>query len=550
MTIELTLDNTPYNPTITRIAPIVTALTVHLLVQFKEPFAHHVVVLFGASWFLLARWFINTWKVSFSEANGVIGNMFGLFLITLFTSMSIYRVLFHPLRHIPGPLSCKLSMWSWVLTDWFGSRQVKIQNIHKKYGNVVRIGPREVSVADPKGVSTIYGPTGPAPKSRRGPWYQAQSMIPHVHSLQNEPKIPDHNKRRRDWDPAFSLKALQSYEPNITRNAEAFIDQITKFSAKNDGRVDVKEPLMWFGFDVMGELGFGRSFGTLQDGKTSHEVELVELGVRAINTIGNVPYLANIMRFLPSPIAQFEAWLAEAVKWRKSKQGDREFVAADVFAYLLGEEGEKHHKGDPREIQQDCMLLVVAGSDTTSNTLALCLFELARQPALVERLREELEEFILEDYTALRDNAPLLNACLNETLRLWPAVPSGLQRETTLPHSLPGEINVPANTVLSTHTWTMHRNAENFYKPERYIPDRWITKKQPHNEKAFTPFGFGATSCIGKNLAFMEMRIVLAQFVLKFNFDIEPGDVQEFRQSIRDQFVVSMGSLYMNVIAR
>jgi cytochrome P450 len=322
-------------------------------------------------------------------------------------------------------------------------------------------------------------------------------MIPHVHSLQNEPTIPEHNRRRRDWDPAFSLKSLATYESNITRNMELLMEQIARLAAK--GPVNVKECMLWFGFDVMGELGFGRSFGTLEAASTSEVVHLVEFGVRAINTVGNVPYLAHIMRFLPSPIAKFESWLEEAVKWRIAKQGDREYVPADVFAFLLGEEGKQKRKLDKRELQQDCMLLVVAGSDTTSNTLALCLYEMAKQPQLIERLRGELEQITLGDYNALRDEAPLLNACLKETLRLWPPVPSGLQRTTLQPMTLPSGRVVPPNTVLSTHTFTLHRDSRNFTRPERFMPDRWLKepkKGEVHNVKAFSPFGYGTTSCI------------------------------------------------------
>lgn len=235
--------------------------------------------------------------------------------------------------------------------------------------------------------------------------------------------MPDHNRRRRDWDPAFSTKALAGYHENIYRNADMLLDQVEKLSKQ--GPFDLKETLLWFGFDMMGELGFARSFGTLQDGKTSHVVHLVELGVRAINTLGNVPYVAQIMQFLPSPIKAFETWLDAAVDWRISKRGEREYVDADIFAFLLGEEKARTRALNKQELRQDCMLVVVAGSDTTSNALAFTLFELARQPQLVERLRDELEVNFPngakpENFDVLRDDAPLLNACLHEALRLWP----------------------------------------------------------------------------------------------------------------------------------
>lgn len=182
-----------------------------------------------------------------------------------------------------------------------------------------------------------------------------------------------------------------------------------------------------------------------------------------VNSIGNVSYVAHLMRFLPSPIQRFDSWLEKALEWRMSHLGEREFVDADVFAYLLGEQGKQRRKLDRRELQQDCMLMVVAGSDTTSNAMTFCLYELARRPDIVIRLRSELDPLLHDAQDAesdnvdgLRDHAGLLNACINETLRLWPPVPSGLQRTLTTPLTLPAEpfgedpLVLPPTTVVST----------------------------------------------------------------------------------------------------
>lgn len=271
------------------------------------------------------------------------------------------------------------------------------------------------------------------------------------------------------------------------------------------------------------------------------------------------------MRFLPSPIQKFEAWLSEALEWRMSHIGEKEFVGADVFAYLLGEQGKQRRKLDRRELQQDCMLMVVAGSDTTSNAMTFCLYELARHPVVVARLREELDPLVPgplqpQDFDKLRDSAPLLNACINETLRLWPPVPSGLQRTTTASLTLPddargsqGKIVLPPDTVASTHTWTVHHDPKNFHDADSFIPDRWMETEEgslAHNAKAWAPFGFGSTSCIGKNLAYMEMRAVLAQFIVRFDFAITSANDRKFRESVRDQFVVAAGAMKLQIVPR
>lgn len=56
-------------------------------------------------------------------------------------------------------------------------------------------------------------------------------MLPNIHSLQNEPTLPEHSRRRRDWDPAFSVRALHKYRENIQRNAEVLLEQIDKLAA-------------------------------------------------------------------------------------------------------------------------------------------------------------------------------------------------------------------------------------------------------------------------------------------------------------------------------
>lgn len=104
--------------------------------------------------------------------------------------------------------------------------------------------------------------------------------------------------------------------------------------------------------------------------------------------------------------------------------------------------------------------------------------------------------------------------------------------------------------VVSTHTWTMHRDPRNFYRPEHFVPERWVRPAGVHNAKAWTPFGYGSTSCIGKQLAYMEMRLVLALFVLRFDMSVSPAAARAFRASVRDQFVIAAGPLQASLQRR
>jgi hypothetical protein len=177
MSFKITFDETPYNPAITKLIPIVAALAFHWAAQFKEPYAHHFVIGLAISWVALTHTFHCAWDIDYQKAFRVVLGMFAVFTLTVWTSMTVYRIFFHPLRKVPGPISCKISMWSWVLVDWFGQRAKYTQTLHQKFGDEVRVGPREISCADPAAITTIYGPIGPSAKAIRGPWYTGKYLV-------------------------------------------------------------------------------------------------------------------------------------------------------------------------------------------------------------------------------------------------------------------------------------------------------------------------------------------------------------------------------------
>ena len=139
----------------------------------------------------------------------------------------------------------------------------------------------------------------------------------------------------------------------------------------------------------------------------------------------------------------------------------------------------------------------------------LNLFTCAAEPA------EDLEKLGKCQY---------LNAVINETLRLHPPVMSGLQRVTPPEGMVINSKHVPGNTVVTIPTYTLHRDERNFSSPNSFMPERWIDAKsvENHNVKAFNPFSYGPTGCVGKQLALMEMRSVIASFSQLFQSKFAP----------------------------
>ena len=113
---------------------------------------------------------------------------------------------------------------------------------------------------------------------------------------------------------------------------------------------------------------------------------------------------------------------------------------------------------------------------------------------------------------------------------------------------------MPEWTQLSLHTYSIHRDARYFHTPDAFLPERWFSKGAPageHNTAAFIPFSYGPTICAGKNLALMEMRMVLCWILRQFRLSRAPGVVYEhWEEKIQDYFVVHHEPLLVNISLR
>lgn len=191
----------------------------------------------------------------------------------LYSSLLIYRILFHPLRKFSGPLGCKVSS-AWFAT--YVSRQDAFRQflkLHNKYGPYVRIGSNDLSIAHPKAVQAIYGSSS---KCRKADWYDI--TYPMV-SLQSTRDDSIHSRRRRVWSTAFGNRNLQDYDLRINRYRALLVKAIED----SDGRpLDVTELFKLFSFDVMGDLAFGRSFEMLETSKEHDAIKLLNSGLFAI----------------------------------------------------------------------------------------------------------------------------------------------------------------------------------------------------------------------------------------------------------------------------
>lgn len=159
-----------------------------------------------------------------------------------------------------------------------------------------------------------------------------------------------------------------------------------------------------------------------------------------------------------------------------------------------------------------------AAHETSGDTLTWLYYELSRRPQLMADLRKELmtlnppllfpppagQEIKLPDPKAV-DQLPLLDAILQETLRIWTAVPGGQPRVTPPGvHTLAGYDNIPAGVRVQAASYTLHRNPDAFPDPLEWKPERWLNpdpKQLSEMRHYFWAWGSGGAMCIGSNIA-------------------------------------------------
>lgn len=226
---------------------------------------------------------------------------------------------------------------------------------------------------------------------------------------------------------------------------------------------------------------------------------------------------------------------------KERAQAGRE-AKKDFFYYLLNAKDPETGNGlSTPELWGEANVLMIAGSDTTSTTLAASLFYLVRRPQALATLTAEVRgafSDVEEIVTGARLNElSYLKACLDEALRLSPAVPGAIPREVMDGGAVVDGVFLPAGTDCGTPVYSIHRQEQYYRQAETYMPERWIegstctargSSWQTSRDdvetarRAFCPFSIGPRGCIGKSMAFMEMRLTLARLV--FLFDMERAD--------------------------
>ena len=186
----------------------------------------------------------------------------------------------------------------------------------------------------------------------------------------------------------------------------------------------------------------------------------------------------------------------------------------DVLSLLLQARHDDGSAMTDQELRDELMTLLVAGHETSATALAWALEALARHPAALRRLREELD--------AGEDG--YLDAVVQEILRLRPVIALVLRRLTE-PMEIGGRL-LPAGVNLAPCIYLLHRRPDIYPEPRAFRPERFL--ERPPGTYTWIPFGGGVRRCLGASFAQFEIKVVLRELVARM--DIRPARTRAERR--------------------
>ncbi|KAK3332925.1 cytochrome P450 monooxygenase [Cercophora scortea] len=465
----------------------------------------------------------------------------------------LYNLYLHPLRQYPGPRLWAATQIPYLRAWLSGRAPFTITDLHNRYGEIVRVAPDRLSYASPQAWHDIRGhrKAGQGENGKDAAFYYTSR-----HNLLGAGRI-SHARMRRLLAHGFSAKAMLAQQPLITSYVDLFISRLRDMVRENEGRPTDVNLVAWFNyvtFDVIGDLAFGAPFESLELGREHPWVAAVfnsveEFGKMVAVRYGAPKLHAHVMPVFAAisgvgkPLQQQAGFAGEQIDKRLALQGRRpDFI--DSLLHGAEKEKEKEEKEEGglsrEEIVQNMRLLVLAGSETTATVLSGAAYFLARHGEVQRKLAEEVRgRFKSEDEIDMLSVQGLtyMLAVLDESMRMFPPVPASMPRTCQPGGDVICGLPVPGGTGLDIWPWALNYSTSNFADPEKFIPERWVEegrdpKFDNDRREALQPFSVGPRNCIGKNLAYVEMRLILARLI--WNFDLAVSDDEMWDNWITD----------------
>ncbi|KAJ1995333.1 hypothetical protein GGI25_004381 [Coemansia spiralis] len=438
-----------------------------------------------------------------NESNGTLVSSIMCSLAALALILAVFKVIYErwitPLSKVPGRFLHSVSSIPMRYHMLNGTLPEFLHSLHARYGAVVRISPQRVSVADPQMVRHVLG----SHTFGKTPSYD-NPLEPTTFSTRS-PELS--TLRRRQLGTGFGHRHLLEMEAKIFECA------VTNVMGRLDGLDTVQYHRLFSlaTLDTIGAVGFGQSFGALSRG--DHELVQLLNRIRVFNYITMaLPWLKKLTLLgSPRTLTRLIGYAERAMAARRQGKPQPDLLQLMLDSTMRDQ-----------EIVPETILHLIAGVDTTTAGLTWTLTLLLRHPEIHRQLCAELRKWPEPLSFDVCRRIPLLGAVIAESLRLLSPAPGMLPRLAPEGTRL-GGYYLPQGTWVCCSLGAVHWSPAVFHDPLRFDPQRFMGEGAELNRQNMLAFSTGVRACLGRNLAVVEMHLVLGNILRRFDFALPQG---------------------------
>jgi cytochrome P450 family 110 len=213
----------------------------------------------------------------------------------------------------------------------------------------------------------------------------------------------------------------------------------------------------------------------------------------------------------------------EIAERRSEQRGDR----IDILSLLMSAKDEMDQPLTDQELRDELMALLFAGHETTATAMAWALYWTHHHPDVRTKLLQELATLGENPEAIDIIKLPYLTAVCNEVLRIYPVAMLTFPRQVQAPTSLLGYA-LDAGQIVVGCIYLVHHREDLYPNSYEFKPDRFLDRQFSPYE--FMPFGGGARRCVGEALAMVELKLVLAKVLSRYQFELVDSQPEPARR--------------------
>ena len=318
-----------------------------------------------------------------------------------------------------------------------GRYAIRVSELHRKYGPVVRVASNEVSFIDEQAWTSIYASHQGTQFPKSPHWYRERPEGSGCFGIMSSPHA-EHGRMRRIFAPAFTEKAVREREPLVLRHTNFLMDRLAQEAAKASP-VNIKDWFHYTTFDLIGEFELSESFDCLRSDRNHYLIDTIQNAMKTLTRVV-VPRILGLESIWP--------WIFPSLSMQKRKPTERRL---SYWTHQRLKEGDVNNKNDLMslvcrshsennlllpEIENSLSDFMIAGSETIATTLTSIFYFLVRDPEIHRQVSNEVRNSFPREADITTDSVAelsLLNAVIKEAMRLCPSLPMVLPRITTEP---------------------------------------------------------------------------------------------------------------------